>query len=97
MLVQIYVHGTIFYSTNEVMVDEFVSFMTRKFQMRVNRGINFFLGLQIKQLSQGIFNHQEKYTTKLLKESSMDNCSSAKVPIAFGYKIKVDPIGESFD
>ncbi|KAL7616521.1 hypothetical protein Lser_V15G01933 [Lactuca serriola] len=27
----------------------------------------------------------------------MDNCSSAKVPMAFGYKIYVDPSGESVD
>ena len=59
--------------------------------------INFFLGLQVKQVPQGIFIHQEKYTTKLLKKFLMDNCSSAKVPIAFGYKISIDPTGESVD
>ncbi|XP_052619789.1 uncharacterized mitochondrial protein AtMg00810-like [Lactuca sativa] len=34
---------------------------------------------------------------ELLKKYSMDNCSSAKAPMAFGYKISADPSGESVD
>ncbi|KAL7592850.1 hypothetical protein Lser_V15G33989 [Lactuca serriola] len=79
------------------MVDEFAKLMISKFQMSMNREINFFLGLQVKHVPQGIFIHQEKYTSKLLKKFSMDNCSSAKVPIAFGYKILAEPTGESLD
>ncbi|KAL7616792.1 uncharacterized mitochondrial protein AtMg00810-like [Lactuca sativa] len=79
------------------MVDDFARLMTNKFQMSMNREINFFLGLQVKQISQGIFIHQEKYTSELLNKYSMDNCSSAKVPMAFGYKIYVDPSGEPVD
>ncbi|KAL7603159.1 hypothetical protein Lser_V15G19677 [Lactuca serriola] len=63
----------------------------------MNREINFFLGLQVKQVPQGIFIHQEKYTTELLKKYAMDNGSSAKVPMAFGYKISADPSGKSED
>ena len=61
----------------------------------MNREINFFLGLQVKEFPQGLFIHQEKYTSEQLKEYSMDNCSSAEVLMAFGYKISVDPSGES--
>ncbi|XP_023756961.1 uncharacterized mitochondrial protein AtMg00810-like [Lactuca sativa] len=63
----------------------------------MNREINLLLGLQVKQIPQGIFIHQEKYTSELLKKYSMDNCSSAKVPTAFGNKISADPSGEPFD
>lgn len=97
MLIQIYVDDIIFRSTDQGMVDEFAKLMTNKFQMSMNREIDFFLGLQVKQIQQGIFIHQEKYTTKLLKKYSMDNCSSVKVPMAFGYNIYVDPSGESVD
>ncbi|XP_052623759.1 uncharacterized mitochondrial protein AtMg00810-like [Lactuca sativa] len=65
--------------------------------MSMNREINFFLGLQVKKVPQGIFIHQEIYTTELLKKYSMDNCSSAKVPMAFRYKISANPSGESVD
>ncbi|CAH1432412.1 unnamed protein product [Lactuca virosa] len=97
MLVQIYVDDIIFGSTDQGMVDEFAKLMTNKFQMSMNREINFFLGLQVKQVPQGIFIHQEKYTSELLKKYSMDNCSSTKVAMAFGYKISDDPSGKSVD
>ncbi|XP_023734792.1 secreted RxLR effector protein 161-like [Lactuca sativa] len=76
------------------MVDDFARLMTNKFQMSMNKEINFFLGLQVKQIPQGIFIHQEKYTSELLKKYFMDNFSSAKVPMTFGYKISDDPSGE---
>ncbi|XP_052625835.1 uncharacterized mitochondrial protein AtMg00810-like [Lactuca sativa] len=79
------------------MVDDFARLMTNKFHMNMNREINFFLGLQVKQISQGIFIHQEKYTSELLKNYSMDNCSSAKVPMEFGYEISTVPSGVPVD
>ncbi|XP_023737646.1 uncharacterized mitochondrial protein AtMg00810-like [Lactuca sativa] len=79
------------------MVDDFAKIMTNKFQMSMNREIIFFIGLQVKQDPQGIFINQEKYTSELLKKYRMDNCSSTKVPMSFGYKISVDPSGESVD
>ena len=78
------------------MVDDFAKLMTSKFQMSMNREINFFLRIQVKQVPQGIFIHQDKYTSELLNKFSMDNCSSAKVPMAVGYKISTDPTEESF-
>ena len=48
MLVQIYVDDIIFGSTDQKMVDDFTKLMTNKFQMSMNREINFFLGLQVK-------------------------------------------------
>ena len=57
MLFQIYVDGIIFGSTDKNMLDDFAKLMTNKFQMRMNREIDFFLGLQVKQVPQGIFIH----------------------------------------
>ena len=97
MLVQIYVDDIIFGSSDDTMVAEFANLMINKFQMSMNREISFFLGLQIKQIDQGIFIHQEKYTSELLKKYSMDTCSSAKVPMSFGTKMSADILGESVD
>lgn len=77
------------------MVDDFAKIMRNMFQISMNRDINFFLGLQVKQVQQGIFIHLEKYTKNFLKKYSMDNYFSAKVLLAFGYKIDVYPTRES--
>ncbi|KAI3503838.1 hypothetical protein L1887_32292 [Cichorium endivia] len=97
MIVQVYVDDIIFGSTNQAMVDEFAKVMTDKFHMSMNREINFFLGLQIKQTKRGIYIHQEKYTNELLKKFSLENCSTAKVPISTNHKIFSDPEGEPVD
>ena len=50
MHVQIHVDSLIFGSTNQVMVDGITKLMISKFQMSMNREINFFLGLEIKKV-----------------------------------------------
>ena len=55
MLVQIYVDDIIFGLTNQGMVDDFAKLTTSKFQMIMNREINFYQGFQVKQISQGMF------------------------------------------
>jgi hypothetical protein len=42
---------------------------------------NFFLGFQIKQLKEGTFIHQEKYTNDILKKFKMDDCNPIKTPM----------------
>lgn len=74
---------------NQIVVDDFAKLMASKFQISMNRKINFFFLLLIKKVPQGIFIHQEKYTTELLMKYSIDNYSSEKVPMAFSYKIIV--------
>ena len=96
MLVQIYVDDIIFGSTDSSMVEEFTKKMINRFKMSMNREMNFFLGLQIKQSDRGIFIHQEKYTTELL-ERFADSSKTAKVPMAFGNKISADPTGTPVD
>jgi len=57
MLVQIYVDDIIFGSTDPSMVEEFSKKMISRFKMSMNREMNFFLGLQVKQSDRGIFIH----------------------------------------
>lgn len=83
--------GIIFGSTDQLMVNDFSKLMTSTFRMSMNRDINFFLGLKIKKIPQGIFIHREKYITKLLQKYSMDNCSSTKVLWPLVTKSKLIP------
>jgi hypothetical protein len=52
---QIYVDDTIFGSTNELFCEEFGKMMSKEFEMSMIGELSFFLGLQIKQLKDGIF------------------------------------------
>ncbi|KAI3677816.1 hypothetical protein L6452_37086 [Arctium lappa] len=59
--------------------------------------INFFLGLQVKQLPDGIFINQSKYVFDILKKFKMDKSTSIGTPMAHGAKIGLDPDGKVVD
>ena len=59
--------------------------------------LTFFLGLQIKQLSNGIFISQTKYALDLLKRFNMDSSKAINTHMSTSTKLEVDKSGESFD
>jgi hypothetical protein len=78
---QIYVDDIIFGSTNQAWVDEFSSIMTKRFEMSMMGELKFFLGFQIKQLKDGTFISQTKYTNDMLKKFDMNSAKPIKTPM----------------
>nr|XP_017228602.1 PREDICTED: uncharacterized mitochondrial protein AtMg00810-like [Daucus carota subsp. sativus] len=52
--------------------------------------LTYFLGLQVKQVSDGIFISQTKYVFDLLKKFDLVNCSVAKTPMAIATKLELN-------
>ncbi|KAI3729808.1 hypothetical protein L6452_18478 [Arctium lappa] len=97
ILIQIYVDDIIFGSTNPKYCKNFSNLMVSRFQMSMMGEMNFFLGLQVKQLSTGIFINQSKYILDILRKYKMENHKSIGTPMAPGTKIHTDPSGKSVD
>ncbi|KAJ9551570.1 hypothetical protein OSB04_015615 [Centaurea solstitialis] len=55
--------------------------------------LNFFLGLQVKQLAHDIFINQSKYVHRLLKRFDLEGTSSAKTPMCATVQPTVDLSG----
>ena len=55
---QVYVDDIIFGSTNQEFCDEFGKMMANEFEMSMIGDLSYFLGLQIKQLKNGIFDQR---------------------------------------
>ena len=72
LLVQIYVDDIIFGATNDSLCEDFSKCMHSEFEMSMMGELNFFLGLQIKQLKEGTFINQAKYIKDLLKRFNME-------------------------
>ena len=62
--------------------------MAREFEMSMIGELNFFLGFQIKQLKEGTFIHQEKYTR---------DCKPIKTPMPTNGHLDLDEGGKSVD
>nr|GEX52895.1 putative ribonuclease H-like domain-containing protein [Tanacetum cinerariifolium] len=72
--------------------DEFEVLMKGEFEMSAMGELTFFLGLQVKQLPDGIFISQDKYVKDMLKKFDMESVRTATTPYKVPkHKSKDDP------
>ncbi|GKE25502.1 uncharacterized mitochondrial protein-like protein [Tanacetum coccineum] len=70
----------IFGSTNKAWCEEFEVLMKGEFEMSAIGEMNFFLGLQVQQLPDGIFISQDKYVKDMLTKFDMESVRTATTP-----------------
>nr|GEU44884.1 retrovirus-related Pol polyprotein from transposon TNT 1-94 [Tanacetum cinerariifolium] len=97
IIVQIYVDDFIFDSTCQDMCDEFAKIMHDEFEMSTMGELNFFFGLQIKQMEDGIFFNQSKYIKEMLKKFGLEDSNPMKTPLSSDTKLTKDEECESID
>ncbi|GKB30150.1 retrovirus-related pol polyprotein from transposon TNT 1-94 [Tanacetum coccineum] len=97
IIVQIYVDDIIFGSTCQELCDDFAKIMHDEFEMSMMGELNFFLGLQIKQMEDGIFFNQSKYIKEMLKKFSLEDSKPMKTPMSSDTKLTKDEECESVD
>ena len=59
--------------------------------------LNYFLGLQVKQLKEGIFLNQAKYCKDLLRKFEMDKCKPISTPFSPSCHLDQDEAGIFID
>ncbi|GJX84179.1 putative ribonuclease H-like domain-containing protein [Tanacetum coccineum] len=97
LLVQVYVDDIIFGSTKKEMSIEFEKLMHDKFQMSSMGELSFFLGLQVKQKSDGIFISQDKYVVEILKKFDFASIKTASTPMETNKALIKDEKAEDVD
>ncbi|GKB36389.1 copia protein, partial [Tanacetum coccineum] len=74
-------------STFQDMCDEFAKIMHDEFEMSMMGELNFFLGLQIKQMEDDIFFNQSKYIKEMLKKFGLEDSKLMKTPMSSDMKL----------
>ena len=97
LVIQVYVDDIIFGSTSKYLVKEFVKTMTKEFEMSMVGELTYFLGLQIKQMDDGIFVTQSTYAKNLIKRFAMVTCKTARTPMSTTTKLSRDEDGRKVD
>ncbi|GKD69732.1 retrovirus-related pol polyprotein from transposon TNT 1-94 [Tanacetum coccineum] len=97
IIVQIYIDDIIFSSSCQDMCDEFAKIMHDEFEMSMMGELNFFLGLQIKQIEDGIFFNQSKYIKEMLQKSDLEESKPMKTRMSSDTKLMKDEVCESVD
>ncbi|GJT01888.1 retrovirus-related pol polyprotein from transposon TNT 1-94 [Tanacetum coccineum] len=90
IIVQIYVDDIIFGSTSQNWCNDFAKIMHDEFGMSMIGELNFFLGLQIKQIEDGIFFNQSKYIKEMLKKFRLEDSKPTKMPMSTEIKLTKD-------
>ncbi|RVW66573.1 hypothetical protein CK203_064609 [Vitis vinifera] len=73
---------------------EFSKCMHSEFEMSMMGELNFFLGLQIKQLKEETFINQAKYIRDLLKRFNMEEAKTMKTSMSSSIKLDMDEKGK---
>ncbi|GJW51168.1 retrovirus-related pol polyprotein from transposon TNT 1-94 [Tanacetum coccineum] len=96
-IVQIYVDDIVFGSTSQNLCDDFPKIMNDEFEMSMIRELNFFLGLQIKQMEDGIFFNQSKYIKEMLKKFGLKDSKPTRTPMSTEIKLTKEDEADSMD
>ncbi|GJZ82414.1 retrovirus-related pol polyprotein from transposon TNT 1-94 [Tanacetum coccineum] len=97
IIVQIYVDDIIFGLTCQDMCDEFAKIIHDEFEISMMGELNFFLGLQIKEMEDGIFFNPSKYIKEMLKKFGQEDSKPIKTPMSSDTKLTKDEEYESVD
>jgi hypothetical protein len=97
LLVQIYMDDIIFGGSSHSIVSNFQAIMENEFQMSMMEELTFFLGIQVKQINEGTFVHQAKYTNDLIKKFVMADAKPVSTPMSMMTELDSDEDGEAVD
>ena len=73
IIIEVYIDDIIFGSDDDRLIQQFSKDMQKEFEMSLLGKLNFFLGLQISQLNDGIFISQSKYIKEMRKKFAMED------------------------
>ncbi|GJX20677.1 retrovirus-related pol polyprotein from transposon TNT 1-94 [Tanacetum coccineum] len=97
IIAQIYVDDIILGSTSQNFCDDFAKIMHDEFEMSMMGELNFFLGLQIKQIEDVVFFNQSKYIKEMLKKFGLEDSKPTKTPMSTEIKLTKDDEADSVD
>jgi hypothetical protein len=71
--------------------------MENEFQMSMMGKLTFFLGILVKQMKQGTFIHQAKYTNDLMKKFNVDELKPVSTLMSMAASLDPDENGKAVD
>ena len=87
LIVCLYVDDLIFTGNNPSMFKDFKKAMAREFEMTDIGLMAYYLGIEVKQMEEGIFISQEGYAKEILKKFEILDCKPVSTPMECGVKL----------
>lgn len=90
LIVLIYVGDILIIGNKEAEVEDIKGRMRSVFEMSDLGKMAYFLGMEVHQWEQGIFNHQRKFGEELSTKFFMENSNAVCTPFAVGEELVKD-------
>jgi len=90
IIVCLYVDDLLFTGNDVKMMQKFKQDMMQAYEMSDLGLLNYFLGIEVSQVKEGIFISQKKYTKSILQKFKMMDCRSVAIPLAANEKFRKD-------
>lgn len=97
ILISLYVDDIIYTSNSVTLIEQFKKEMEDAFKMSDLGLMRFFLGLEIHQLSNGIFISQKRYIEDLINKLNMKGCKHVDTPMGVNEKFLNEDTGVLLD
>ena len=90
IFVIVYVDDIIVASSSQEATTCLLKDLKLEFALKDLGDLHYFLGMEVKQIIDGILLSQEKYTADVLKRVGLENCKPLSTPISTSKKLTVD-------
>ena len=77
----LYVDDMILTGNDSTVLEKLLTSLSKEFRMKDMGSLSYFLGIQVKYTSTGMFLNQEKYAADLLETAGMLDCSAMPTPL----------------
>ena len=96
LFVLVYVDDIIVASSSQEATEALLRDLQKDFALKDLGDLHFFLGIEVKKVSDGLVLSQGRYVTDVLKRSRMDNAKPVDTPLPTSEKLSLtagDPLG----
>ena len=97
LIVVLYVDDLIFTGNNKALIGEFKEAMKNEFEMTDLGLLKYFLGIEVKQMHDGIFISQEKYAGQILERFKIQNSKATPTPTKVGLNLSKEDSNKRVD
>jgi hypothetical protein len=95
LIIQVYVDDIVFGGSSHSLVARFAEDVSKEFEVSMMGELQFFPGLQIKQVKEGTFVHQAKYTKDILKKFKLDDSKPLSTSMSMTTALHAEEDGEA--
>ncbi|KAH9779268.1 retrovirus-related pol polyprotein from transposon RE1 [Citrus sinensis] len=88
ILVLIYVDDILVTGPDSVLLEAFITNLSKVFALKDLGLVSYFLGIEVSYTDHGMHLSQTKYIKDLLAKASMQNCKETETPFSTGYKLE---------